>query len=133
MSVRLRVQVLEIVKHEKVLNSTEVCRLVNGRAKDDYDYCYRGQGFTFGTRGWGKGFACNGHNCKVDWRRVYDALRKLQEMHYLHSRRMRFFDGGPTRKGKATDIFRFWFIHPHDFGERVLRQTLIPYVEEANK
>jgi len=42
----------------------------------------------------------------------------------IPSTKMRFYDGG----GIGRDLFRFYYINPKDFEERILRQTLIPYV-----
>jgi len=42
----------------------------------------------------------------------------------IPSTKMRFYDSG----GIGFDTFRFFYLTKKDFEERVLRQTLIPYV-----
>jgi len=125
-----RAKCFTFLKEHKVLNTMEVCRLLNNQKKDQYGFC--NDGLEFGARrvtehsaGW-----CNykENNCSVVYRDVHRALEVLEERHFIYSRKMRFWDKG---QALPTDIFRFWFIYPYDFGELVLRQTLIPYVEAA--
>ena len=135
LSVRLRLRILDLLKEHKVLNTCEVCRLLNGYGKREVDICYKGQGFTFGIREgaepWGKGSVCRRPGCDPVWNDVYKNLKILERKHYIYSRRMRFFDHTEGRKGRASDIFRFWYIDYQEFLSRILKQTLIPYIQEG--
>lgn len=136
MGTRLRYNLFEILKKHKVLNTMEACRLLNECGKDNYLFCH--EGLKFGENrtaqehndGW-----CNylKNGCNPRYKEVHRNLERLQELHYVYSRKMRFWDKG---KALPTDIFRLWYIHLQDFQELVLKQTLIPYVQgvgEAQK
>ncbi len=129
---QLSIKILAILDIHRILNTMEVCRLLNGFGKRAVDVCYKGQGFTFGTRegeeAWGKGSMCNRENCKVTWNKIYRALGKLHRKGLIYTKKMRFYDHTPNRKGKCNDIFRFWYLDKDEFKEQILRQTLIPYV-----
>ena len=134
MKARLRHQLFEVVKEHKVLNTMETCRLLNGREKEDFDWCCKG--LAFGHNRTAPNFnagRCNHakNGCNPKYRTVHTQLGVLERRHYLRSRRMRFFDN--SSQALATDIFRFWFIDRYEFMNRILRQTLIPYMEDLNK
>jgi len=85
------------------------------------------------NRGWDN--LCQGKNngCKFKYKTIYrggssGALDILQRKGFIKSFKMRFKDSGTWRKGKATDIFRFWFIDKKDFEKMILSQTLDLYL-----
>jgi len=127
---------MEKFEKERCLCVTEVCRLVNGFGKREI-VCHSGQGwcntrkYYFGTKDEYKTTeACNQTKlgCKVPFVLVWQALYKLEQKHFLkHKKRVLFWD---KRASKAFDYFTFFFINQSDFFNRVLRQTLIPYIEQ---
>ena len=116
----LKLELLEWLKG-KCLNTMELCRLINGYEKDDFKVCYGGQKFGI-TRPERCNYKKNG--CTFWSFQIYNALRKLEEKGLIHSKKVRFWDRTPLR----TDLFRFWFIDPKDFRERVQKQTLEAYL-----
>jgi len=113
----------------RILNTIEVCRLLNGRDKEDFEYCYVGE--PFGANRVAPRFnagQCNNqkNECDPKYRTVWTQLGRMEEKGYLFSCKMRFYDKG--HKALATDEFRFWFLDKKEFQEKILRQTLIPYV-----
>jgi hypothetical protein len=118
-------QLKEWIESEGCLNSMEVCRLLNGFEKDDFDDCYAERGFAFITRC----ERCNHkeRGCHFWSLTVYNELRKLEEKGVLHSEKTRFWD---KRKGQGRrlDLFRFWFINREDYKNRVLKQKIEGYL-----
>ena len=45
----------------------------------------------------------------------------------VYIREMRFHDHGLDNK--HTDVFRFWYLTDQDFRDKILSQTLVPYLE----
>ena len=114
-----KVQILRILLEHKVLNTKQVCRLVNRREKDDYDYCY----YSFKEKPKG----CTRLHCR--WKEhgctSYSLVRQtLLRIKGINSVKMRFWDKG----GIGSDVFRFWFLNPQDFYDRILRQTMLAYL-----
>jgi len=128
---------MEIFEKERCLCVTEVCRLVNGFGKREIG-CHSGQGwrntrrYYFGTEDeYETTEACNQTKlgCNVPFILVRQALYKLEQKHFVkHKKRVLFWD---KRASKAFDYFTFYFINHSDFFNRVLRQTLIPYIQEV--
>ena len=115
--------ILKLLMEHKVLNTMQICRLLNGHTKDG-SICYRTH--NFGANRFSKHNHHWCHNeqvscCKIDYSQVYSTLLGMKTP---KSRKMRFFDHG----GIGSDVFRFWYLDEKNFEERVLRQTLIPYV-----
>lgn len=121
-----RVKILQILKDHRVLNTVEVCRCLNGRDPDDYIYCYNGQGFSNDVRSWDR--LCQKPDC-IDYRIIHGCLTVLKNRGIVLTTKMRFKDHATWRKGRATDIFRFWYLEKEDFVEMKLKHTLIPYLE----
>jgi hypothetical protein len=96
--IRLKLNIRKLLEEHRILNTVEICRLLNGRDKRDVDWCYKKQG--------------------------YQITRKRKG--FINTKKMRFFDSW----GNQTDIFRFWFINSKEFEDKILRQTLIPYLGE---
>lgn len=121
----LKVQIKEWIESEGCLNSMEVCRLLNGFERDDFEGCYAERGFAFVTRP----ERCNHkeRGCHFWSLTVYNALRKLEDKGLIQSEKTRFWD---KRKGQGRrlDLFRFWFINREDYEKRVLRQKMEGYV-----
>jgi len=131
---RLRIKLMEIFRKQRCLCVTEACRLVNGFGKREI-VCHSGQGwcdnrkYYFGTEdNYETTEACNQTKlgCQVPFMLVRQALHKMEQKHFLkHKKRVLFWD---KRCSKAFDYFTFYFIEYKDFENRVLKQTLIPYI-----
>jgi hypothetical protein len=126
----LEKQIREILRREGLLNTTEICRLLNGFNKREVERCH----FTFKERPWhsakldSKRPSCRilENNCKISYERVRGTLLK---MHGVFSVKLVFWDKNKT--GKKFDTFRFWFLRFSDFMERICNQTLISVEEVA--
>jgi len=124
----MKSEIIQLLRKHKVLNSHQMCRLLNGYSKDEFKQCY----YTFKEKPMGtKNLACRNHGlkkeglcpkCKVTQGQVYYHLSKMRAP--IQSYKLRFFDHG----GIGSDLFRFWFMEKEEFHNRILRQTLIPYV-----
>jgi len=128
----LRQQILRLIQEHHVLNTAEVCRLLNGFGKDDYKKCYEPK-WDFREPSGKNRERCreNKNDCFVHYWETYRELMVLVNKHYLYTRKMRFFE--ETKDALPTDVFRFWFINKEDFHKRVLSQTLIPYINQKQK
>jgi len=120
----MRAKILRLLLEHKALNGRQICRLLNGKGKDEYPWCY----FSFKEKPLGKtGISCRNvveKKCRFDY--SSQVFPQLGRMH-LFSRKMRFLDKG----GVGWDIFRFWAITEDDFEETILAQTLIPYLKDG--
>lgn len=123
----LKEEIQSILKTYGCMNQQEICRLVNGHGKRAVNVC----SLTFKEKPYGKSQvdlkACRcpktRNGCKVSYGRITSTLRRMP---CLTTVKMRFWD--KNKAHKRFDIFRFWFIDYDDFRERILAQTLIPYV-----
>ena len=112
-------KILRILLEHKVLNTKQICRLLNGRGRDEYAYCY----YTFKEKPLGcTQLACRfrQHGCIP----YYTVRKTLLRIKGINSVKMRFWDKG----GIGSDVFRFWFLDPQDFYDRILRQTMLAYL-----
>jgi len=124
----LEAQIYEILKREGVLNTFEICRLLNGFGKREVNRC----SLTFKERPWShakldsKRPSCRAleNQCKIPYETVRSTLMKMEG---VFSVKLKFWD--KNKCGKRFDVFRFWFLRFSDFVERICHQTLIP-VEE---
>lgn len=134
--VNLRIKLMEIFTEKRCLCVTEACRLINRFGKRE-TVCHSGQSWA-ATRKYYFGMddeyktteACNQTKlgCEVPFILVRQALYQLEQKHMLkHKKRVLFWD---KRASKAFDYFTFYYINDEDFEQRVLRQTLIPYLEK---
>ena len=122
----LRQEILQALEKHGCLNSIEVCRAINGRALDDYKFCYPRGDFAFKTRP--ERCLGRGNHC-IPWSlTVYTQLRELERRRHIESRLTRFWDKGNNQSFKHTDLFRFWFIDQAAYEKRVLRHTLMVYM-----
>lgn len=131
---RLRVDILDILHEHRILNTMEICRLLNSRDKLDFQWCCAG--LSFGENRVGSEFnagQCNHqtHGCTPKYRRVHNQLSLLAKKGWIHTKKMRFYD--KSSRALATDIFRFWFKDEKEFENRILRQTLHPYIQHGGK
>ena len=122
----LAVQIREILEGAGCLNSMEVCRVLNGFDKEDFEGCYAERGFAFVTRP----ERCNHkeRGCHFWSLTVYNKLRVLENKRLVHSEKTRFWD---KRKGQGRrlDLFRFWFIERREYERRILRQKIEGYLQ----
>jgi len=95
--------------------------MLNGHGRDEYAWCY----FSFKEKPLGTtGITCRNvveKKCRYRLPRIWGVLNRMK----ILSTKMRYHDKG----GIGTDLFRFFYLDEKDFEERILRQTLIPYVE----
>jgi len=117
----LKGKILKLLMEHGVLNGYQICRLLNGKDKDEYEWCY----FSFKEKPFGSSpphhKPCkNFVQCNPKVTQVYSCLHRMK----IQSRKMVFHDKG----GIGRDLFRFWFIEEKEFEKQILRQTLIPYI-----
>lgn len=125
---RLRLKIRDILKKHKVLNSSMICRALNGRdPMPPLGFCHGGQLFGI-VRTWKPYTKCNAikNKCDPDFLKVGKALAILYKKGFIkRKKRVPFRDSGLAR----WDYFTFWFLDRKDFEEIILKQTLIPYLE----
>lgn len=101
-----------------------MCRLVNGHPIDDIRRC----SLHVKDKPWGGTqtvpFRCYNQDCWCKYHKTRYHLKKLQG---VKTEKMLWWDRN-SRVGRAIDLFRFWFFDDQRFEERILKQTLIPYV-----
>lgn len=122
---------MEVLEEHRILNTMQVCRVLNQREIDDFSWCddkrpFGNNRFTKDNHGW-----CNskGNGCNLHYQRVYGQLKNGERKHLWNSKGMRFYDS--SHKALARDYFRFWFLDEKEFENRILCQTLIPYVKQG--
>lgn len=114
------------MREKKALNQQECCRIVNGYYWRDVNLC----SLTFED----KPFGCSQkstikercprtkNGCVFSYAQVRTALRKTKWYHCV----MKWWD--KNKANKRFDTFHFWALTKELFAERVLAQTLIPYL-----
>ena len=121
-----RQRIRELTEENGVLNCRQVCRLLNGRGKNEYRYCY----FTFKEKPKGtKGMGCRhvtGRRCKYIFSTVHGLIMRMIKAGILQTDKRRFWDHG----GIGRDTFRFIFVDFNEFERQILSQTLIPYTSK---
>jgi len=121
--VQKRVERIEVLILEHgVLNSYQVCRLLNGYGKNEFDPCY----WSFKQKPLGssppnKRPCRNFQRCDPNVHQVQYAVSKSIK---IQSEKRKFWDHGGLKK----DTFRFLFIDRCAYEEKILRQTLNPYI-----
>ncbi len=118
-------EILEWIEYEGCLNTMEVCRLLNGFDKDDFQGCYANRKFAYVTRP----ERCNykERGCVFWSLDIYNELRKLESRGRIKSVKTIHYDNRKG-KGKRLDVFRFWFINPQDYIQRIEKQKLTGYI-----
>jgi len=118
------------------LNTMEICRSLNHKNVFDPTYCglpiymkpFSNKGKILDTyrRQTGNGICLHFRECNPNWKQVYGCLRRMK----INSKKMLWWDSkARIKKSKAKmDVFRFWWINQQDFENRILSQTLIPYI-----
>jgi len=131
-------RILKVLLEYGCLNTMEICRALNNKDVFDPTYCgipvymkpFENRGKILPEFKWqtGNGICLHYRECKPNWKQVYSTLRRM----HIQSVKMQFWDAKARIKKQRVkvDTFRFWFLDYKLFRERVLRQTLIPYVSQ---
>ena len=118
---QLKLKILELLQQHKVLNSSQICRLLNNIPEWQEKGCTNTDLANF----------CK----KCEWSYFYllDTLESMRKNNHIYQvKRFPFWD---TKHGKRNiDLFTFNFLDFEDFKEKILSQTMILfYAEELEK
>jgi len=122
----LRQRFLSLLEDSEPLNTSQICRLINGaKHKHDIDFCTSGIKDKFTDE---KNFAKHGNHtyrnciaCSINWKQIYYQLSILEKKRFLESRVEWRQD--PIVIGRK-DKFRMW-------AHRGKLPSLIPFLEMA--
>jgi len=125
----LKTKILKLLQDEGCLNGHEICRLLNGFDKHNFRICHLSFDEKPMRQKSKKGRPCRGDElkCKYHWSKVHATLKRMK----IPSVKMLWWDSG-ARHHREIDLFRFWFIDRYEFKSRILKQTLLPYLEVSS-
>lgn len=119
----LKGKILKLLMEHGVLNGMQVCRLLNGRGKNEYEWCF----WTFQEKPKGSTTGCRNQiekKCRYTYSHVLATLKAMKAP--VQNTKMKFWDRGALGK----DVFRFFYLDYELFEDEILRQTLIPYIQK---
>lgn len=126
-------EIKEWIQEKGCLNTMEICRRLNVVGMP-YDYpdgkehpeeCYKGKKFSYQTRPERCNYKENG--CVFWSLTIYNTLKKLEKKGLIKSKKTIHYDNRKG-KGKRLDTFRFWFINPEAYKQRIEKQKLTAYI-----